>query len=446
MGATPLIPPSPVAPETAARSPAFSGLALRPSPAGRLLLAVLIAIGAARHGVVTPGRNYLSDFRAYYAAGVALHEGLSPYDTPLLRERINPRLPGNQTLCHFTYPPPTLPIVYALAALPLPAAQVVWCLAQYALVTGALALALRGAGIPFGSPAAVLLGVLYLESQPVHELFRWGQWDGLVAFLVAGAFCALQRGRSGRGGLWLALAGLAKFFPLFYLCLPVLRRDRRLLLSAGGAVAVLLGGALALLSAPTRADYLVNATFKLGGTVYYVPAANMSLFGYVYRALVDWPHGKDASRAWVDLGPQTASVVAHGLALLIFGLTAFWIHRHRHALTAGESLAALVPVLLLVTPVAWSFHSLQLVVPLALAVRAVAAAPRPGRGDTVWLAAMLALYAFNPVLRYELELPHALRHLAMPTTTYAVALTWLFMLVRYRRLRGGARDPVPAGS
>lgn len=446
MSATPLIPASALESGSTVRAAAFSGLALQPSSAGRLLLAVLIAIGAVQYGVVTPARNYLSDFRAYYAAGVALHEGLSPYDTPLLRARINPRLPGNQVLCHFTYPPPTLPIVYALAALPLPAAQVVWCLAQYALVAGALTLALRGAGIPFGSPAAVLLGVLYLGSQPVHELFRWGQWDGLVAFLVAGAFCALQRGRSGRGGLWLALAGLAKFFPLFYLCLPVLRRDRRLLLSAGAAVAVLLGSSLALLSAPTRADYLANTTFKLGGTVYYVPAANMSLFGYVYRALVDWPHGKDASRAWVDLGPGAASVVAHGLALLLFGLTALWIHRHRRALTAGESLAALVPVLLLVTPVAWPFHSLQLVVPLALAVHALSTAPRPRRSDVVWLAAMLVLYAFNPVLRYELELPHALRHLVMPTTTYAVALTWLFMLVRYRRLRNSAVHPVPAGS
>lgn len=402
---------------------------------------LLVLTAVAYFGVLRPARYWLLDFRTYYSAGLALHEGLNPYDTALLKETFEPRFPGRQPIMQFAYPPPTLGIVYLFAFLPLEQGQMAWSIFQLGLLVVTTRILLRAVKIPYDSAVGLGLTALALLGTPALELFRWGQWDGLVVVCIALAFAAQRAARPLGAGLAIGAAALTKFFPAFYLWLFILRREWRSLSTALLLIAVLMTFTLLPCSAETRADYWHNTTFKASGHHYFVPPANMSLFGMVHRALVHDPHGLEPNVGLVDWPPRVAYVVSVTLALLIVAVTSVWLAWNRRRLDGAESLATLIPVLLMITPVAWSHHMVQLLVPIALLTATLLRSPRTTRGDLIWFGLIVLGYAFNPVVLYAPKLPPGIAHLVTPTTTYALLATWVFMLWRYLPLRDAA--PVP---
>jgi hypothetical protein len=162
----------------------------------------------------------------------------------------------------------------------------------------------------------------------------------------------------------------------------------------------------------------------------------------MYRALVDNPQGSEASRAWINLGPRAALAASIATNLLLVAITSVWILRRRQELNSGEALAALVPVVLLGELNAWPHHCVGLLVPIALIVGLIGRQPRLSLLDALWVGATLFLYTFCPVHQFDVGLPKTLEHLLGPTTTYAMFLTWLFMLLRYPVLK----RRVPAAS
>ena len=160
---------------------------------------------------------------------------------------------------------------------------------------------------------------------------------------------------------------------------------------------------------------------------------NMSLPAFIYRLL---PAG---------VGPQVARAAALAASAAVILLTVWWMHRHRHRLTTAACLAAAVPVALLVCPVTWMHHGVQLLIPLAVMAVATMRQPRLHALDATWLVLTLLLYTNWPVERFALDLSPRLMHLTSPTLMYATGLAWLFMVLRYvpltRRLTASAAQP-----
>jgi hypothetical protein len=405
------------------------------TPVGAVLL-ILVLLGCwVRDGVVNPARNFQLDFRAFYATGKALHAGINPYDLEAKKELINPQLPGKQHLMGFANPPPTLPLVYLIALLPLPAAQIVWAWFQLGLLFAATLLLLRGLGAEFGSPVSLLIAVPYWLSNPVFNLFRWGQFDGLRVALVALAVFLLLRRRAVGGGISIALAALAKVYPVAYLWAFLLRREWKGLLAGVATIIVLMAIGLAAIGPAARQRYLSNNRDELSQVDWVISPVNMSIVGYMHRAFVDNPAGSEASRAWVDLGPRFALGASVAFDLLLVVITSLWILRHRRTLTTADSVAALVPVVLLCELNAWPHHCVAMLVPIAMIVAVAGRQPRLAMFDAVWIGAIIFLYMFCPVHEFDVELPKRLEHLVGPTTTYAMLLAWLFILVRYPVLK-----------
>lgn len=406
----------------------------RPSTAGLILLAVVVGGAGLRYAVVNPLRNYLLDFRAYYAAGTAMHMGLDPYDIATIRKEVV--LPGKQPIAVFPYPPPTLAIMYSLAALPFPGAQTPWCLLQFTCGLAGLFILLRTFRCPLGSPTCVLIACAFLLSEPLRQLFKWGQFDMIVLGLLAGAVLAAARGRTMLSGAIIGLAAVAKITPVLYLGVFALRRDWRAFGAGLGVIALLLGCAAPLMSGPSYAHWIENLTFKVDLVEHITSPDNNSVRGFAYRALV--PSAAQASEPWLDMGPTAAKGVSLIIVALIGTATLAWMIRRRRELNSAECVAASVPVVLLMSPITWPHHVVQLLVPLTMIIALALRRRRTSAIDGVWIACILLLFTFSPIRQFQLQIPSRLAHLFGPTELYAIALCWLFILVRYIPLKRSA--------
>lgn len=218
----------------------------------RTLVATLFVVSALRlAGFMSQfGRESLQlDFSAFYAAGEAHRQGLSPYLTHA--DRHPPIWDGADTYRHsrFLYPPLVAAFFQPLTHLGYGAAKWFWMLLSLACVAGALwacgnALRLRGNAL-----TVLGLGIWVCLFHPLLTLLERGQIDAVTLLLVFLAVRPLVRdGRGSLGsGLLLAVATLLKLNVVFFV--PFLAWRRRWRVLAG----YLLGG-LALIAATVALD------------------------------------------------------------------------------------------------------------------------------------------------------------------------------------------------
>ncbi len=402
------------------------------------MLAVMLAGAGLNLAVIHPLHNYLLDFRAYYASGWALLHQLNPYDIDAINRYLE--LPGGQPTGYCGYPPPDLLVFVPFSRLPFPLAQVPWCVLQFGLGAASLMLLFKLTGVGSGSPAAVLIGFAFLTSGSVFELFRWGQFDLIVLALLSLALIRSARGQPVAAGIFIGLATVAKVTPGVYLGIFALRRDWKGLASALVTILVLMLASFPLVGLEGVRSFYGLLTAKLGQVPHLISPDNMSLTGYVYRALVDHRGEAGTSLAWLNLGPTVAHTLARSAVALVVLVTAIWLVRHRKTLETHECIAGTVPVVLLISPITWTHHGVILLIPFVLAVAAVARRPRPGGLDLGCLALIALSWTFRPVQQFQLNLPSQLHHLFAPLFTYAVVAMWLFMLIRYVPLRRAAQS------
>jgi hypothetical protein len=109
-----------------------------------------------------------------------------------------------------------------------------------ALGVHTLARALEGpAGPPAGSRSwwALRVGPVLVCVVPIGHTLMRGQVNLLLLALLCASAAAVIRGRSFRGGAWLAAAIAVKIIPAFLLVFPVWRRDLRFLAGAAAGLA-----------------------------------------------------------------------------------------------------------------------------------------------------------------------------------------------------------------
>jgi hypothetical protein len=295
---------------------------------GPLAAGVIFYVAAVRHGAVF-------DFTAtIYAPGKDVLAGNSPYPAAQLSA-----LTGHPT---FVYPPTMLGFDVPLALLPLDAARVVWALACFAAVAGALRL------LGVGDPRCYALALLCV---PAIQGLAMGN---VTVFLVLPLALAWRyRDHPVAGGLAVGSLVAIKLlmWPLFVWLLVTRRVKTAVLAGVVGATAVL--GAWALIGFKGMTEY--PTLLHLVGDETAGPRA---LTVTTLAKSLGLPHAAGHGLQWA-------------LGLLLLALAA---QLSRGVDGDRRAFSVVVAAGLVLTPVAWPHYFLFLLVPIALLERRLAPA------------------------------------------------------------------------
>ncbi len=348
---------------------------------------VALWVGAILHALLifgqVRGRVTHWDFSHYYLSALAMRAGLNPYTTDL---RSLGRALGIEGIDHATYPPAFLLCFEPLTLMTPQAAYWTWFGINVAAL--ALALALLFREIPSlrmrQIMALIPLAILY---PPLGTHFFYAQTQVLILLLFVLMMWAMGRGYDRTAGLFLALAGLIKIFPLLMVGYFVTRRRwRAVAYTAAGVVA----GALvtiATIGVPRSLGFM-NGVHSITSNEFIARPANIALGSFVSRlfwyASGTMGGGQGALLGWVR------PVVALAAQLLLLGLTA----RATWAATAARdadwrAFSLWVVATILLAPTAWIHYAVLLLIPFG--VVAAAGWASHARARAVWLT--LASYA-----------------------------------------------------
>jgi hypothetical protein len=361
---------------------------------------VVLWLGAILHAALIfgqiRGRVTRWDFSHYYLSALAMRAGLNPYTTDL---RPLGRTLGIEGIGHATYPPGFLLCFEPLTLMTPRAAYWTWFGINVAALALALVLLFRE------SPslrmrqimALIPLAILY---PPLATHFFYAQTQVLILLLFVLMMWAMGRGYDRTAGLFLALAGLIKIFPLLMVGYFVTRhRWRAVAYTAAGVVA----GALVTIAmiGVQRSLGFMNGVHSITSNEFIERPANIALGPFVSRlfwyASGTMGGGQGALLGWVR------PVVALAAQLLLLGLTA----RATWAATAARdadwrAFSLWVVATILLAPTAWIHYAVLLLIPFGVVAAAGWASHAGARA--VWLTfASYALLALAMAIEPRLE-------------------------------------------
>jgi hypothetical protein len=306
-------------------------------------------------------------------------DGISPYDFSAQEFR-DMHLPG------FGHPP-TMPLWFVpFAGVSLEHLAGAIGLVMIAILFAHCALLTRELGAPAPLATAFLLFAGTLSSWWMVYHLQVGQSSVAIAFAYLVAWICLRRGRDTAGGAALGLACTMKLFPGLLVAYLATRRRWRAVGAA--ALAFLVPAALATARFGVSAwpkffeQQKPIASFWMGSPI------NESLQGVILRLYKDWlpTSGTD----------DRATLVSTAIAALLLG--AFWLLDRRARRRDGDvasfdvSFALLMVLSVFLNPWVWGHYGVFLLLPLAIAVRALASDGRPA-----WALAVAGVVALRSV-------------------------------------------------
>src|SRR5450631_1319212 len=347
-----------------------------PMPRYRLAIAAVALSLVAAYAVtwisVSQAQIGTSDFTATYVGATLLREGhrAGIYDAsleaPLTAALIAPA-PSGANLTGLS-PPPAAVLVMPLTLLPLSVAYRVYQAAQLLMLALAVFLAARAApwprtlwraGIPAVSALAALAGTGTLA------LGLLGQWDGLSALGLGGAYALWRRDARFAGGAVLAAsAAVAKpHLALGLAALLIGWRERRVLAGAATGVAAMILVSLAAVGPAGLAAFLASTQTDAGRW----PLASMLGFTGLFGS-------------WLGNGAAPQLLAAAGSVLALGAC--LWLGRRlvRDPSALEPCLAAAMLLSLVASPHLLS-HDLVMLEPVLVGVLAWAGARD---GSTAW--------------------------------------------------------------
>lgn len=298
-----------------------------------------------------------NDYSPDYVSAKEWREGGDPYaPLPVLNEKY---FGANDATARQYEPdqrnphPPALLLFYApLSTWTIEIARLILLVVMLAATFLAVFIFLREIGIV--TPTAAVLGVGTLALPIVGFDQRWAQMNGLLLLSLVLAWRDLRRGHDLRAGFLLGAATALKIYPWMFI-IPLLRTKR--FKAAGWMVASAIGVTLlsvAALGVDAARTFLEVAT---PGNVEIWGAAPNSI------SLVTLPFRLFASNRWLD---PSVAVPTHvgwiGVVAVVACLLAAW---HNSAAVSKDPFWAVVPWMILATPIAWP-HYLVVALPLGL--------------------------------------------------------------------------------
>ena len=356
-----------------------------------------------------------ADYVGFWAGSRMLLDGVDPYDPVAWRATIaklgSLGLALNVPGAGYGYPLTAAVLFVPFALLPIAIAAPLWLVLQIVLGTAALVFFARTLFPRTLSRDRPVLLAFAAASQPVWVLAASGNVGGFLLAIAAIASALLLRGQALAAG---AVAGLLVMKPhpllVALLLIVVVLPRREALRAVGGAVAT--GGAITVISLALRPGWVGEFLVSLRG-LSDASVARASLFG-----------------ALASFGPL-AWAAAAGLISLVLA----WELRMRPPLTT--TIAAAIPVSLIIAPYIWSYDHSVLLVSVACIIAAVAGGP------TAMRAAILGLLGIVAVV-----LPWTLYWIAFQrgdeAWSVAVPIAMLAVVALSTRASGGAAATQPS--
>ncbi len=259
------------------------------------------------------------DFSVYYASGFLLRHGVNPYmaDLAATAHRL-----GLETgyISQATDPPTFLLMFEPLTLMPVHESYWVWQAINLAAFVVALVLlfAPKFSGLP--RPLAMTLTGLAMVYAPVGNNFAIAQNKILVLLLLVAMYRCMERRYDGWAGIFLAIAGLMRVFPLLLIFYLAFRSRWRVLgFLAGGLIA---GGmiTLGLLGIRNGIGFVNTGVSFLTQQRWYSNSANIAIAAVVSRAF--WYFGDASLGAGLDVARRVAIAMADlGVVLALISAT-----------------------------------------------------------------------------------------------------------------------------
>jgi hypothetical protein len=331
------------------------------------------------------------DFIAYYTTGARILSGAPIYDF------------GDDPLLCYKYSPLFAFFLAPFALLPLPAAQSCWFALNALLTFALLGLSYRTMARPDPRSDRAfwpLVAVFALSARYALLNATSGQVVALLLVLAVAGILAFDRGRPWLGGALLSLAVMIKIMPVLLLGWLALRRNWKgiAVTAAWCAVWVLLpslhfGFAR---NASLHAEWLdfvqQQNTFEQ-----LTRPQNQSVLALLTRLAVRTPYGMNL----VDVPLRTVTslypVILFGGFLALLGGLFAWIERAdggERDERARASLGVVLVYMTAVSPLAWRYNFLSLMVVHAFTVGRLARSRRWDRRVVALLAASFAVATF----------------------------------------------------
>ncbi|MFN3532242.1 MAG: glycosyltransferase family 87 protein [Candidatus Brocadia sp.] len=355
--------------------------------------------------------DHTKDYGKLYRTGqIALHNG------DIYRK-------SNDETFQFMYPPTAAVFLAALSAHGLLPFIVILVLANSASWVGSVFLGvyLTTGKILRQHPFLYLAPTLCCTPY-VWNIYLLGQPNLLLLVCMLGAFTCLQLKKEWCAGALIALAVAIKAFPILSIVYLVYRRHWKATLST---LAFLLFF-LVLLPAPFRGFHrnLLDIKTWIDGMVLRYEAdsiaqrpdrgysyKNQSLIAVANRLLrpVDAFQLKKESVCvnFTDLEFKSVNViiVIAGLGLCLFYITSMPRYAHRTFHTDSIEYAMLLLLILIITPLSFTYFYVWLLYPFMVVFNILLAAPNPSRERNItltWLAVCLLLLSFMlPIPRFD---------------------------------------------
>jgi Glycosyltransferase family 87 len=299
------------------------------------------------------------DFSVYYASGFLLRHGVNPYmaDLAATAHRL-----GLETgyISQATDPPTFLLMFEPPTLMPVHESYWVWQAINLAAFVVALVLlfAPKFSGLP--RPLAITLTGLAMVYAPVGNNFAIAQNKILVLLLLVAMYRCMERRYDGWAGIFLAIAGLMRVFPLLLIFYLAFRSRWRVLgFVMGGLIA---GGmiTLGLLGIRNGIGFINTGVSFLTQQRWYSNSANIAIAAVVSRAF--WYFGEASLGAGLEVARRIVIALADlGVVLALISATPARDEEDPDWRILSFWIAASVAL----SPTAWFHYLVLMLIPIA---------------------------------------------------------------------------------
>jgi alpha-1,2-mannosyltransferase len=332
---------------------------------GALLVVLATAVFAVRSGFLPP-RGFVGDFTQDWLSARDYLDGRPVYGhLPDALRRHFGREPPQNFLRWNAHPPVSVLFILPVAGLDHDRALVAWNWLTFPLFVLAVWLVAAELGVRPAPRAAALAAVVSILGTTCHPLYQQvinGQFNALLAFLIAVAWVADRRDRWWLAGAAVGTAAAVKLFPGFLVLYFLAARRWRAALAAVVCFLLVNGLAVVLFGVGAYRTYIcevipaVSAEYATTWNNLSVPAFWLRLFDPV-----------PASRVLpLAHAPVLGRVLAVAAQLIVVGLVAWAGWRARSGGDRDRAFALAVVGMLLVSPITWPHYLVLLVAPIAL--------------------------------------------------------------------------------
>lgn len=313
---------------------------------------------------------YQKDFIQEFLISQSVLGGVDPYlSVQMLADRFMGPLPMLLMAHPTPHPPPVVLLCLPLGWISYEHAAIVWFFFELICLSVSIALLLRWLGVKKWVSYASLSALLILVWPPITSELVIGQLTALLLVLLVGAWQALRSGNDIQGGILIGSAIAVKFFPWPIIIFLMLRKNWRAVSAAVTTVAVANIAASTLIGFDRTAQYYLKTGLSVS-QIYHASIGNFSLWTIGWRmfdgtSLHDWI-GTGATAPPLFSAPAIAPYISIVIpfAMLISGcIFAF------QARNLDTSFGIMICLMILVSPIAWTYFLLLALIPFGIVVR-----------------------------------------------------------------------------